>query len=126
MKKHSEAVYETRPYNINGFGHAKAADGSHGGQSAKVKYTAEDARFLKSKDGKYLYLFVLGKPEPGTKISTKELGLHKYYPEEGIKKITHMGSESEVEWGFEDINFVMTVPDVELDDIANVFRMELN
>jgi alpha-L-fucosidase len=126
MKKHSEAVYQTRPYTFKGFGNAKADDGSHGGQSAKVKYTAQDARFLKSKDGKYLYLFVLGKPEAGSVISTKDLGLHKYYPEEGIKKITHMGSETEVKWGFGDINFELTVPDAEMDDIANVFRMELN
>ncbi|MGQ1788159.1 alpha-L-fucosidase [Saccharicrinis sp. GN24d3] len=126
MKKYSEAVYETRPYSIKGFGNAKAEEGKHGGQSATQKYTAKDARFLKSKDGKYLYLFVLGKPEPGSVISTKELGLHKYYPEEGIKKITLMGSNTECKWGFGDINFELTVPDAELDDIANVFRMELN
>ncbi|WP_075590664.1 alpha-L-fucosidase [Labilibacter marinus] len=126
MKKHSEAVYETRPYSIKGFGHAKAEDGAHGGQSATQKYTAKDARFLKSKDGKYLYLFILGKPEVGSVIATKELGLHKYYPEEGIKKITLMGSDTECKWGFGDIDFELTVPDAELDDIANVFRMELN
>ena len=37
-----------------------------------------------------------------------------------------MGSNAEVKWGFGDINFELTVPDVEMDDIANVFRMELN
>ena len=126
MKKYSEAVYETRPYTIKGFGNAVATDGNHGGQTAKVQYTAQDGRFLKSKDGKYLYLFVLGKPTPGDVISTKELGLHKYYPEEGIKKITLMGAETECKWGFADENFELTVPDAELDDVANVFKMELN
>ena len=126
MSKYSEAVYKTRPFTIKGFGNAKSEDGNHGGQSAKVKYTAKDARFLQSKDGKYVYLFILGKPKAGSVISTKELGMHKYYPEAGIKKITLMGSEVECEWGFGDINFELTVPDAEMDDIANVFRMELN
>ncbi|MEN0051991.1 MAG: alpha-L-fucosidase, partial [Bacteroidota bacterium] len=39
LKVHGEAVYGTRPHTIFGYGSAKAIDGSHGGQSSKVKYT---------------------------------------------------------------------------------------
>ena len=126
MKKHGEAVYGTRPFETIGFGHAKAADGDHGGHSAKVKYTAHDGRFLRSKDGKYLYLFMLGKPEAGSEIQIKALAQRNFYPEEGIKKITVMGSGAEAKWYFGDRNFVLQVPDTDMDEIATVFKMELN
>lgn len=126
MKKYEEAIYDTRPFGVYGFGHAKADDGRHGGQSATVQYAASDGRFLRSKDGKYLYLFMLGKPEVGSEIEIRDLARHTYYPEQGVKKITVMGSETEAKWHFGKRNFYITVPDTEMDEIATVFRLELN
>ncbi|MFC2098725.1 alpha-L-fucosidase [Bacteroidota bacterium] len=126
MKKHGEAVYGTRTFDYNGFGHAEAADGAHGGQSATVQYTEQDGRFLKSKDGKYLYLFMLGKPKAGSEIQIGGLAKRNYYPEQGIKKITVIGSGAEANWHFGERNFVLTVPDTEMDEIATVFKIELN
>ncbi len=126
MKKHEEAVYGTRPFDYIGFGNAKASDGDHGGQSANVKYTEHDGRFMKSKDGKYLYLFMLGKPKAGSEIQITGLAQRNYYPEQGIKRITVMGSGAEAKWHFGDRNFVLSVPETEMDDIATVFKIELN
>jgi alpha-L-fucosidase len=126
MKKHEEAVYETRPFLYAGFGPAVAADGNHGGQSATVQYTAQDGRFLQSKDGRYIYLFMLGKPEAGSEIEIRGLAMHNYLPDEGIKKITVIGSGAEVRWHFGYRNFILTVPDTEMDEIATVFKFELN
>lgn len=126
MKKHAEAVYETRPFDYHGFGHAKAGDGHFGGQSVTVEYSAEDGRFLRSKDGKFLYLFLLGKPEPGTQIEIRGLAKHDFYPVEGLKRITVMGTDTEAKWHFGLRNFVLTVPDAQMDEIATVFKMELN
>jgi len=125
IKKHEEAIYETRPFDYYGFGNAAAADGHFGGQSATVEYTAEDGRFMKSKDGKYLYLFMLGKPEPGTEISIRGLAKHDFYPTKGFGKITVLGSNTEAKWHFELRNFVLTVPDCEMDELATVFKIEL-
>lgn len=126
MKKHAEAVYETRPFDFYGFGSAASADGHFGGQSANVEYTAEDGRFLKSKDGKYLYLFMLGKPAAGAEIEIRGLAQHDFYPSQGVRRITVVGTDKEVEWHFALRNFILTVPDVEMDEIATVFKMELN
>ena len=126
MKKHEEAVYETRPFDFNGFGIAKAGDGHFGGQSATVEYTKNDGRFLKSKDGKFLYLFMLGKPDVGTEIEIRGLAQHDFYPTNGFKKITVMGSGAEAKWHFALRNFILTVPDTEMDEIATVFKIELN
>ncbi len=126
MKKHEEAVYETRPFDFNGFGQTKADDGHFGGQSATVAYSATDGRFLRSKDGKYIYLFMLGKPEVGTEIEIRGLAKHSYYPEKGIKRITVLGTDVEASWKFGLRNFYLTVPDAEMNEIANVFKFELN
>ena len=126
MKKHGEAVYGTRPFETIGFGNAQASDGDHGGQSAQVQYTAQDGRFLRSKDGKSLYLFMLGKPKSGSEIQIKALAKRNYYPDQGIKRITLVGSGDEANWYFGDRNFVLQVPDAEMDEIATVFKIELN
>ncbi|VGO18175.1 alpha-L-fucosidase [Pontiella sulfatireligans] len=126
MKKHAEAVYETRPFDFNGFGQAKAEDGHFGGQSSTVEYTEHDGRFLQSKDGKYLYLFMLGKPKAGSEIEIRGLAQHDFYPEQDVRRITVMGTDMEAEWYFGLRNFFLTVPDAQMDEIATVFRFELN
>ncbi|MCT4586831.1 MAG: alpha-L-fucosidase [Carboxylicivirga sp.] len=126
MKKHEEAVYETRPFDFYGFGNAKAKDGHFGGQSATVEYTAKDGRFSQSKDGKTLYLFMLGKPEVGSEIEIRYLAKHDFFPADGIKKITVMGSGTEAKWRMAIRNFMLEVPDCEMDNIATVFKIELN
>ncbi|VGO18182.1 hypothetical protein SCARR_00233 [Pontiella sulfatireligans] len=126
MKKHEEAVYGTRAFDVYGFGHAKTDAGKHGGQSATTQYTAEDGRFLRSKDGKTLYLFMLGKPDAGKEIEIRDLAGHTYCPEGGFKRITVLGSGVEAPFHWAKRNFWLKVPDSEMDDIATVFKMELN
>jgi len=126
MNKYAEAVYETRPFDYYGFGNAKAEEGHFGGQSATIEYSAQDGRFLKSKDGRFLYLFMLGKPEVGSEIEIRGLAKHDFFPANGIKRITVAGTDTEAKWHFELRNFILTVPDAEMDDIATVFKMELN
>ncbi|WP_222847177.1 alpha-L-fucosidase [Pontiella desulfatans] len=126
MKKHGEAVYGTRAFDVYGFGHAKVEAGQHGGQSATVQYTEKDGRFLRSKDGRFLYLFMLGKPAVGSEIEIRDLARHTYCPEGGIKRITVLGTQVEVPFHWAKRNFWLAVPDAELDEIATVFKMELN
>lgn len=80
------------PFHIYGFEHAKAAEGAHGGQSAKVKYTAGDVRFTTSKDKKSLYVFLLGKPKAGTKISLGKMNNIGYGPASPVKRIVELKS----------------------------------
>ncbi|MEO0793611.1 MAG: alpha-L-fucosidase [Verrucomicrobiota bacterium] len=126
MHEHAEAVYETRPFEFYGFGKAKAKDGHFGGQAVTTEYTADDGRLLQSKDGRYLYLFMLGKPEVGSEIEIRGLAKHDFYPAEGFKRITLLGTDVEVPWHFALRNFILTVPDADMNDIATVFKIELN
>lgn len=122
---YGESIYGTRPWDLFGFGDAEATDGSYGGQSATVQYDSGDIRFTQSKDGKSLYMILLGKPEVGSKVSLRLLAKHRYTPHTPIKRITLLGAGVEAEFNHHDNGFELTIPDAEMDDIANVFKFEL-
>lgn len=63
LKINGEAIYNTRPWLIYGEGPTKMAKGGH--FVGKVDYTEKDIRYTQSKDGKTLYVIILGKPKPG-------------------------------------------------------------
>ena len=125
LKVHGEAVYETRPFSIYGYGSAKAGDGSHGGQSAKVQYTAEDVRFTISKNRKALYAFFLGKPESGKQVEMRKLGIHRDCTPTPIKRVTLLGTDIEVKTEMTTETFFLTMPEVKMNEMATVFKFEL-
>lgn len=125
FSKYGESIHGTRPWYLYGFGDAKAGDGTHGGQSSTVEYTADDIRFTQSKDEKTLYMFCLGRPEPGKKIWLKLLARHRYAPKTPIKRITVVGTDTEVEFDHAHTGFTLTVPDAPMDELATVFKFEL-
>ncbi len=127
MQIHGEAVYGTRPHNIFGFGNAQTGKGHNAGQSSTVKYTADDVRFTVAKDKKAMYIFFLGKPEIGKRIQMKSIGgYHRNIPPGKIKKIIHLGSNTETKFKHSTSTFYLTIPDTKLNNIANVFKLELD
>ncbi len=125
LDTYGEAVYGTRPFYKYGFGHAKATDSKHDGQSAKVEYTVGDVRYTVSKDKKTLYIFLLGKPTAGDNIVLKSFNDIKYGPYSPIKRIVELKSGKELKWEKSEQAYSFTVPDVEYSQLANVFKMEL-
>ncbi|MFY0607690.1 MAG: alpha-L-fucosidase [Cyclobacteriaceae bacterium] len=125
LKEYGEAVYGTVPFHTYGFGKANAAEGAHGGQSAKVEYSASDIRYTCSKDKKSMYVFVLGKPEVGEVIKLEKFSNIGYGPATPVKRIIELKSGKEVEWVKEEKHHEFTVPDVALSGLANVFKLEL-
>ncbi|MFY0625809.1 MAG: alpha-L-fucosidase [Reichenbachiella sp.] len=124
LSKNGEAIYGTRTHSIYGYGKADIKDGSHGGQSATIKYSAEDIRFTKSKDGKNIYVFCLGQPKQGEKIGIKYL--------EGngeslvINKVSLLGRDVKLDWEMKDSVLNILAPDVGYtDEIATIFKVEL-
>jgi alpha-L-fucosidase len=61
LKVNGEAIYNTRPWLA--FGEGPTRLGKGGGFVRRVKYSAADVRYSRSKDGKVLYATVLGWPE---------------------------------------------------------------
>lgn len=120
IDKHKEAVYETRPYSMFGYGKAKIDDGDFGGQSATIQYSENDIRFMASKDKKSLYVFALGMPAPNSTVEIKNISPSP------IKKVTVVGSGAELK--FSTVNNVLTLETpaaTQLDKMATVFKVEL-
>ncbi|WP_139958310.1 alpha-L-fucosidase [Flavicella sediminum] len=125
LKKYGEAVYNTRPYQIYGFGRAKESDGHFGGQSAVNEYNASDIRFTRSKDKKTVYVFFLGKPKAGDVIGLRALGPHRYPLYSKLKRVTLLGSQVEAKFKVDSDNVFLTIPDAEMNDLTTVFKFEL-
>ena len=53
------------------------------------------------------------------------LGKHHYYPKSPIKRVTLMGTDIEVDWELNTSVFYLTMPEVEMNDIATVFKFDL-
>ncbi len=124
LDTYGEAVYGTKAFHEFGFGMAQAEEGSHGGQSAKVEYTASDVRYTCAKDNKALYVHILGQPKVGQEIKLKlnDIG---YGPSGSVKRIVELSSGVEVAWNKEERYHEFKVPDVALNSLANVFKLEL-
>ncbi|RTE54018.1 alpha-L-fucosidase [Arenibacter aquaticus] len=125
FSKYGEAIYNTKPWDLYGFGDASAGEGHFGGQSATVEYSANDIRFTQSKDEKSLYLIFLGKPEVGKEVTLRLLAKHRYSPHSAIKRIVLLGTDTEVEYDLNDENFKLIIPEAPMDEIATVLKFEL-
>jgi len=94
-------------------------------QSATVPYTADDVRFTMSKDKKTVYAFFLGKPKRGEKVEMRRLGMQRDCTPTPIKRVTLLGTNVEVKTEMTTETFYLTMPDVEMNDMATVFKFEL-
>ena len=123
---HGEAVYGTRPHTIFGYGPTSAGEGLHGSQSSTVNYTGEDIRFTVSKDKKAMYVFFLGLPKSGKRFDMRPIGgYHRNIPPSPIKNVTLLGSDVKVEWKLTTETFYLTMPNEGMNEVANVFKFEL-
>ncbi len=121
IEKHKEAVYETRPYSIFGYGNARVEDGEFGGQSATMQYSKNDIRFTTSKDNKALYIFVLGRPAPDSNLRIQHIDASK------IKRVSAVGNGVELKFALTNHVLTVTTPKAsDMDEIATVFKVELD
>lgn len=119
IRKHEEAVYETRAYSVYGYGEADFEAGHFGGQSATIDYNEKDIRFTVSKYQKHLYVYALGMPEPNSPFEIRT----NVNP--NIKQVSVVGSGAELEWSVADSVLTFTTPAAsEMDSIATVFDVE--
>lgn len=123
--KYGEAIYNTKPWDLFGFGNASAKEGHFGGQSAAVEYSASDIRFTQSKDEKSLYILFLGKPVANETVTMRLLAKHRYRPHTNIKRIILLGSNTELNYNFGNDSLSFTLPNEPMDEIATVLKLEL-
>lgn len=122
IAQHKEAVYKTRAHSIFGYGAAEFEEGHFGGQSATMQYSNSDYRFTRSKDGKSLFIYVLGLPKAESKLQIDHV-FDTNKPE--IKQVSVVGSSAELEWSVKDGQLIVNTPSAsEMNKIATVFKVE--
>ena len=123
INRHKEAVYDTRTHKTFGYGKAEFEEGHFGGQSATMSYTKDDVRFTVSKDGKALFVYLLGLPEPES-----ELELHHVFESnvgQEISKVIVVGSNKELSWNVKEGDVFVEMPEAAaMDSIATVLKLE--
>lgn len=126
LDTYGEAVYETRPHSIFGYGSALIEDGNHGGQKATSEFSADDIRFTISKDSSSLYVFCLGRPEAGEVLKIEQVH-QKGNPAFSIKEVTLLGENTPVRWLYTYSVLEIKAPKRELmNEIATIFKVEFN
>ncbi|MEM6690390.1 MAG: alpha-L-fucosidase [Planctomycetota bacterium] len=119
LEVYGEAVYGTVPHSLFGYGDASIKDGSHGGQSATIKYSAGDIRFTRSKDGRFVYVFMLGQPKAGSEL------LIKHVADVGkIGSVEQLGTDELCRWSVGDGGLLIEAPaETSANEIATVFKV---
>lgn len=99
MDVNKESIFGTRPWKV--FGEGPASDGApisaQGFNEGKGKpFTAEDVRYTASKDGKTLYVIVMGWPEKP--LALKSLGKTAGLLDQRVSRVELLGSRQDVPW----------------------------
>ena len=93
MDINSEAIHETRPWEIFGEGPTNVVNGEQN-KSQRLNYTSEDIRFTTR--GNSLYAILLG--WPGKEVTIKSLPKGKVLWFGKIKKIQMLGTQASLKW----------------------------
>jgi len=90
LNKYGEAIYSTRPWKTYGEGPTKEPKGGFEDYEKflELKYSAADIRYTSSKDGKTLYVIVLGLPKSATTLKSVQLDQNV--------KVELLGTEADV------------------------------
>ena len=123
MEVNSEGIRGTRPFRVYGEGpspipEAKVAELENGifrgGRDNVFRthfgdhmaYTADMIRYTTSKDGKFVYAFLLGWPEDLTEVKMKSLGLYQLT----VNSVELLGSGEKISWVQDDNYLTVQLP----------------
>jgi alpha-L-fucosidase len=122
LNDYGEAIYGTRPWYTYGEGPTKEPEGhfEHHEEFLKIVYSAEDIRYTTTED--VIYATILGWPEEKNEIlltAFKDQDLT-------ISGIALLGSDSEINWSFNDNGLKVSLPHEKVNEMAIVYKIEVS
>jgi alpha-L-fucosidase len=125
LGKYGEAIYKTRPWYTFGEGPTKEPEGHFKFHKdfLKLKYTVEDIRYT-TRDN-IIYASFLGKPTAGEAITLESFSAEHAGEVINVTGVSLLGQEDEPEWEMNEDGLSILIPDVELDDMAVVLKIEI-
>lgn len=126
LSKYGESIYETRPWYTYGEGPTKEPEGHfrNHNEFLKIKYSANDYRFTTKEN--VIYAIVLGWPGNQTELLFKSFSKEEWKDIREIKKVTLLGSEKNMDYRLTGAGLKVTTPPKPVDEMAIVFKVELN
>jgi len=125
LDKYGEAIYETRPWYTFGEGPTKEPEGHfrNASEFLKIKYSAKDVRYT-TKDN-VIYATVLGWPGENTQILLESFSRVEWKNVSEIKDVSMLGCQEKIEYQLTDNGLKIKTPIESTDEIAIVFKIEL-
>ncbi len=125
LKNNGEAIYETRPWYTFGEGPTKEPEGHFKNHKAflKVKYSAKDVRYTIKKG--VVYATILGWPGNGADFLFESFSKENWTDSKEIKNVTVLGCEKKIQYKLTENGLKVTMPEETVDEIAVVFKIEL-
>lgn len=122
LKYNGEAIYATRPWIKCGEGPSVENISNYSSMYNfdKIKYTADDFRFTKSKNEKYLYVLGMVWPKNGN-IEVKSLGTKSV---KRIKSVTCLGVRKRLDWKQSNDGLKVNLPMQKPSEIAYALKIE--
>ena len=118
FKINGEAIYGTRPFDIFGEGPQEIVEG-HLSERQNTDATAEDIRFTTRGD----VLYAIALDWPGEKLIIRSLGSDSGYLAKGIKSISLLGSNTDLDWEVTSNGLIIELPDKPSGDHAFTFKI---
>lgn len=125
LSKYGEAIYETRPWYTFGEGPTKEPEGHFNNryEFLKIKYSHKDVRYTTK--GNVIYATLMGWPGNNTGVLLKSFSV-KEWPNPGeIKSVTMLGSDQKINYTISEDGLTLTTPDAPTNEMAVVFKIEL-
>ncbi|MBK1875921.1 alpha-L-fucosidase [Pelagicoccus mobilis] len=125
LELNGEGIYATRPWKVHGEGPTGWEKGNHGGMKTTNVYTSKDKRYTRSKDGKYVYAFVLAQPEDGEVIDLESFAKGAVGEGVKVKSVELVGSKEKVQWSQDGKGVHIESSDSFNSDIALMYKMRV-
>jgi len=109
LSMNGEAIYNTRPWVIDGEGPTELEKDDHFNENWEAIYTEKDIRFTRSKDNNTLYVTVLDKPTSDYLTVQKLADIYPYLDRD-IKQVSLLGTPSKIDWKRDDKGLHLSFP----------------
>jgi alpha-L-fucosidase len=129
MRRNGDAVYGSHAWTIPGEGQQENGKlrmipgGALNKRHAEFKFTKEDFRFTKGKNGS-LYAFCMTIPEGGAQLKIKSLGSEQTYVKTKIRSVSLLGYKGSLKWEQQADGLVLSCPTEIPYSTALVFKID--
>lgn len=125
LSVYGESIYETRPWYTYGEGPTKEPEGnfSNHREFLKIKYSAKDVRY--STKGNVIYATILGWPGNNTSVLFESFAVNNWKDAKTINKVSLLGYSGEIPYELSDKGLKVTLPGAPVNEMAVVFKIEL-